>query len=200
MNKNNSIGYTLLIISSLMMLLLYVFLAAYNITNFDIIVIRDINLVFSWLFKQINRVQFIAWFIFLIALLYLVNLTFHKNANRIMYALMFLTIIMYALFKVFVWANGSENVINFFGSFYSLLYTIFCMSFIIFLIIFEPKLNFGILLLTAFLLQIFVLEIPFISHWYNSHLLSVLGLTLKNIFKGLSYLLFTIYGFKKIGY
>lgn len=200
MRKNNSIGYTVLIIGSLMMLLLYVFLVAYNITNFDIIVIRDINLIFSWVLKKLNSVRFIAWFIFLIGLLYLANLTFHKNANRMMYALMFLTIIMYVLFKILTWANAGHNIINFFGSFYGLLYTIFCVSFIVFLIIFEPKLNFGILLLTAFLLQIFVLEIPFISNWYNNHLLSVLGITLKTIFQGLSYLLFTIYGFKKLSH
>lgn len=197
-NKTNQLGYTLLIISSLLMLLVYIFRVAYNITSFDIIVIRDINQIFFWILKQINKVHFIAWTLFLVSLVYLANLTFQRNVNRIMNAVIVLTIIIYVLFMMFSWAKAEPNTIAFFGRFYSLLYTIFCISFILFLIIFEPKLNFGILLLSALVLQVFVLEIPFLTTWYNNKLFNVLGVTLKTLFQGLSYLLFTIYGFKKI--
>ena len=160
--KQNRVGFIILSIGALFMVLVSALQILSRITNFNVLVIRDIHSIIEIIRNFLNKGHLFFMFLFLAGIFFLTTSTFKKTVGTIMKIASIVLVLTYLLYIIFYYSKSNDTlfILDLFQTFM----VIFCVAFIIFLLMFESRINYGVLLLAAFILQVFKLDLPTFSN------------------------------------
>lgn len=195
MNKKiNRLGLILLASGALFMVGVSTILVLLSLTNYNALIIRDIHTILLKVYFYISPVEKIFKLLFLIGIVFLTNNTFKDSVQTAMRGFAIIIAIIYFVYLIFYFSNIATKTNLHIYDTYNILFTIFCLAFVACLLLFETNIKYGILILCAFILQIFVFDLQILGRY---RFFVILRNAFKNLFQGLSYLLFSVHAFKK---